>query len=60
MTARKFLVHRTSCMHTEQQGKHQEKENTLLTKLESMTEHDSQTGPISIYPADIPGTLRAV
>jgi len=46
-------------MHIEQQSKHQE-ENTLLTKLESMTENDSQTGPISTYPADIPGTLRAV
>jgi hypothetical protein len=46
-------------MHQEQQGKHQE-DNTLLTKLESTTEHDSQTGPISIYPADIPGTSRAV
>jgi hypothetical protein len=46
-------------MHTEQQSKHQE-ENTLLTKLESMMEHDSQTGPISTYPVDIPGTLRAV
>jgi len=46
-------------MHTEQQSKHQE-ENTLRTKLESVTEHDSQTGPISTYPVDIPGTLRAV
>jgi hypothetical protein len=46
-------------MHTEQQNKHQE-QNTLLTKLEWMTEHDSQRGPISTYPDDIPGTLRAV
>jgi len=59
MTARKCLLYRTSCMHTEQQSKHQE-ENTLRTKLESVTEHDSQTGPISTYPVDIPGTLRAV
>jgi len=59
MTPRKFLVYRTSCIHTEQQSKHQEK-NTLLTKLEWMMEHDSQWGPISTYPVDIPGTLRAV
>ena len=59
MTARKCLVYGSSCMHIEQQSKHQE-QNTLLTKLDSMTEPDSQTGPTSTYPVDIPGTLRAV
>jgi hypothetical protein len=60
MTVRKFLVYRPLRVHTEQQSKHQEEENTLLTKFESMTEHDSQKGPISTYPADIPGTWRPV